>query len=166
MKELRTMPARLSGIAYRTRVRQSHTNSIFAGHEGYITVGLYEDRTPGELFITMAKEGSTIGGLMDTIGTLVSMAFSIWRAARNAREEILAPTLRAERLYEKLRHPIAKRSPTTSPVVACEFIPRLPRCQLPGRAAGAAAEEVAEQEKKPSIAPSGPRQTSEVPHVL
>jgi ribonucleoside-diphosphate reductase alpha chain len=45
-----------------------------AGHEGYITVGLYEDGQPGELFITMAKEGSTIGGLMDTVGTLTSIA--------------------------------------------------------------------------------------------
>ena len=45
-----------------------------AGHEGYITVGLYEDGTPGEVFITMAKEGSTIGGLMDTIATLVSVS--------------------------------------------------------------------------------------------
>src|SRR5260370_8211454 len=45
-----------------------------AGHEGYITVGLYEDRQPGELFITMSKEGSTIGGLMDTVGTLTSIA--------------------------------------------------------------------------------------------
>jgi ribonucleoside-diphosphate reductase alpha chain len=45
-----------------------------AGHEGYITVGLYEDGQPGEVFITMAKEGSTIGGLMDTIATLVSVS--------------------------------------------------------------------------------------------
>jgi ribonucleoside-diphosphate reductase alpha chain len=45
-----------------------------AGHEGYITVGLYDDGAPGEMFITMAKEGSTIGGLMDTIATLVSVA--------------------------------------------------------------------------------------------
>ncbi len=45
-----------------------------AGHEGYIHVGLYEDGTPGELFIKIAKEGSTISGLMDTIGILVSMA--------------------------------------------------------------------------------------------
>jgi ribonucleoside-diphosphate reductase alpha chain len=37
-------------------------------------VGLFEDNTPGEVFITMAKEGSTIGGLMDTIGTLASLA--------------------------------------------------------------------------------------------
>jgi ribonucleoside-diphosphate reductase alpha chain len=45
-----------------------------AGHEGYIHVGFYEDGTPGELFIKMAKEGSTISGLMDTIGVLTSMA--------------------------------------------------------------------------------------------
>jgi ribonucleoside-diphosphate reductase alpha chain len=45
-----------------------------AGHEGYIHVGLYEDDTPGEIFIKIAKEGSTISGLMDTIGILTSMA--------------------------------------------------------------------------------------------
>ena len=44
------------------------------GHEGYITVGLYDDGTPGELFITMSKEGSTISGLMDTIATSISLA--------------------------------------------------------------------------------------------
>ena len=56
-----------------TRMSLTHRFEI-AGHEGYITVGLYEDRQPGELFITMSKEGSTIGGLMDTIGTLTSIA--------------------------------------------------------------------------------------------
>jgi ribonucleoside-diphosphate reductase alpha chain len=45
-----------------------------AGHEGYIHVGLYDDGSPGELFIKIAKEGSTISGLMDTIGILTSMA--------------------------------------------------------------------------------------------
>ncbi len=45
-----------------------------AGHEGYIHVGFYEDGAPGEIFIKMAKEGSTISGLMDTIATLTSMA--------------------------------------------------------------------------------------------
>jgi ribonucleoside-diphosphate reductase alpha chain len=44
------------------------------GHEGYITVGLYDDNTPGEIFIRMAKEGSTISGLMDSFATAVSMA--------------------------------------------------------------------------------------------
>ena len=45
-----------------------------AGHEGYIAVGLYEDGTPGETFIDMSKEGTTVKGLMDTIGILTSMA--------------------------------------------------------------------------------------------
>src|SRR5262249_24112315 len=56
-----------------TRTSLTHKFEI-AGHEGYITVGLYEDGQPGELFITMSKEGSTIGGFMDTVGTLTSIA--------------------------------------------------------------------------------------------
>ena len=56
-----------------TRKAVTHKFDI-AGHEGYLTVGLFADGQPGELFITMAKEGSTIGGLMDSIGTLTSMA--------------------------------------------------------------------------------------------
>ncbi|MEN1679444.1 MAG: vitamin B12-dependent ribonucleotide reductase, partial [Planctomycetota bacterium] len=56
-----------------TRESKTHKFSV-AGHEGYITVGLYPDGRPGELFITMAKEGSTIGGLMDAFGTSVSMS--------------------------------------------------------------------------------------------
>jgi ribonucleoside-diphosphate reductase alpha chain len=51
----------------------THKFSI-SGHEGYITVGLYDDGRPGEMFVTMAKEGSTIGGLMDCFGTAVSMS--------------------------------------------------------------------------------------------
>ncbi|MBC03034.1 MAG: ribonucleoside-diphosphate reductase, adenosylcobalamin-dependent [Phycisphaerae bacterium] len=55
--------------------RDSFTHKFnVAGHEGYLIVGLYEDGTPGELFITMAKEGSTIGGLMDSLGTAISVA--------------------------------------------------------------------------------------------
>jgi ribonucleoside-diphosphate reductase alpha chain len=56
-----------------TRMSLTHRFEI-AGHEGYITVGLFEDGMPGELFVTMSKEGSTIGGLMDTVGTLTSLA--------------------------------------------------------------------------------------------
>jgi ribonucleoside-diphosphate reductase alpha chain len=56
-----------------TRHSITHKFSV-TGHEGYLTVGLYEDGQPGELFITMAKEGSTVGGLMDVIGTCTSMA--------------------------------------------------------------------------------------------
>jgi ribonucleoside-diphosphate reductase alpha chain len=56
-----------------TRTAVTHKFDI-ACHEGYLTVGLFENNQPGELFITMAKEGSTIGGLMDGIGTLTSLA--------------------------------------------------------------------------------------------
>ncbi len=53
--------------------RQSLTHKFsIGGHEGYLTVGLYEDGTPGELFVTMAKEGSTISGLMDSFATAIS----------------------------------------------------------------------------------------------
>ena len=44
------------------------------GQEGYVTVGLYEDGLPGEMFIRMAKEGSTVSGLMDSFATAVSLA--------------------------------------------------------------------------------------------
>ncbi len=55
--------------------RQAVTHRFeVGGHEGYITVGLYEDGTPGEIFLTMAKEGSTISGLMDSFATAVSLA--------------------------------------------------------------------------------------------
>ncbi len=51
----------------------THKFSI-GGHEGYLTVGMYEDGAPGEVFITMAKEGSTISGLMDSFATAISLA--------------------------------------------------------------------------------------------
>ncbi len=55
--------------------RQSITHKFsIAGHEGYITVGMFEDGMPGELFITMSKEGSTISGLMDSLATAVSIS--------------------------------------------------------------------------------------------
>ncbi|NUQ53026.1 MAG: adenosylcobalamin-dependent ribonucleoside-diphosphate reductase [Phycisphaerales bacterium] len=56
-----------------TRRSLTHKFNV-AGHEGYLTVGLYDDGRPGELFITMSKEGSTIGGLMDSLGTATSVA--------------------------------------------------------------------------------------------
>ena len=56
-----------------TRPSFTHKFDI-AGHEGYITVGLYENGMPGELFIQMSKEGSTIGGLMDSVATLTSLS--------------------------------------------------------------------------------------------
>jgi ribonucleoside-diphosphate reductase alpha chain len=81
IKELETEVAHLrleAGKPLRRRLSDTRTAIThkfdIAGHEGYLTVGLFGDGRPGELFVTMAKEGSTIGGLMDTIGTLTSMA--------------------------------------------------------------------------------------------
>lgn len=54
--------------------RRSITHKFQVGnHEGYITVGLYDDGTPGELFVTMSKEGSVISGLMDSFATAISI---------------------------------------------------------------------------------------------
>jgi len=61
----RRLPADRSAICHKFDI---------AGHEGYIHVGFFEDGTPGEIFIKMAKEGSTISGLMDTIATLTSLS--------------------------------------------------------------------------------------------
>ena len=61
----RRLPAERAAVTHKFQV---------AGHEGYITVGLYEDGQPGELFLKMAKEGSTISGLMDTIATMTSVS--------------------------------------------------------------------------------------------
>lgn len=55
------------------RASVTHKFSI-AGHEGYLTVGLYPNQCPGEIFIRMAKEGSTISGLMDAFATAISLA--------------------------------------------------------------------------------------------
>ena len=55
------------------RLSVTHKFNI-GGHEGYITVGLYKNGTPGELFITMAKEGSTVSGLMDSFACSISLA--------------------------------------------------------------------------------------------
>jgi len=72
-------PAHVEKVVYRPVRRKlpderrsiTHKFSI-GGHEGYITVGMYDDGAPGEIFITMAKEGSTISGLMDTLATAIS----------------------------------------------------------------------------------------------
>src|SRR4051812_33002362 len=63
---------------YRRRLpdeRRAVTHKFqIAGHEGYITVGLYPDGQPGEIFLKMAKEGSTVSGLMDTLATMTSIS--------------------------------------------------------------------------------------------
>lgn len=75
-----TTPPAANGIcpAVRRRLpdeRHSLTHHFsVGGQEGYVTVGFYEDGAPGEMFIRMAKEGSTVSGLMDSFATAVSLA--------------------------------------------------------------------------------------------
>ncbi len=61
----RRLPAERQALTHRFEI---------GGHEGYITVGLYEDGTPGEIFVKMAKEGSTVSGLTDSFAIAVSFA--------------------------------------------------------------------------------------------
>ena len=82
----------------------THKFSV-SGHEGYITVGLFPDGRPGELFITMAKEGSTIGGLMDAFGTARLDEPAIRRAARRLRPQVLPHAVRAAGLHQEPGHP-------------------------------------------------------------
>ena len=121
-----------------TRHSITHKFSV-AGHEGYLTVGLYEDGQPGELFITMAKEGSTVGGLMDVIGTCVSMALQYG-----------VPLIA---LVDKFRHARFEPSGMTSNKdipfakslidyifcwLGCQFIPGYADKNIPGRTAAPA----------------------------
>ena len=70
---LRRFVAAMIGTGARPTVPITHKFSV-GGQEGYITVGLYEDGSTGEVFIKMSKEGSTISGLMDSFATAVSLA--------------------------------------------------------------------------------------------
>ena len=72
-KEAQSKPIPQRNRLPETRNAITHKFNI-SGHEGYLTVGLFDDGQPGELFVTMAKEGSTVGGLMDGIGMLTSIA--------------------------------------------------------------------------------------------
>ena len=85
--------------------RASITHKFKVGdHEGYITVGLYPNGEPGELFITMAKEGSTVSGLMDSFALAVSHRAAARRAAETVLRKVRAHALRAQRLERQSRH--------------------------------------------------------------
>ncbi|QDV31957.1 Vitamin B12-dependent ribonucleotide reductase [Planctopirus ephydatiae] len=141
-----------------TRHSLTHKFSV-GGHEGYITVGLFEDATPGELFISMAKEGSTIGGLMDVIGTETSMC--------------LQYGVPLEVLVEKFSHSRFEPSgwtqnpdiPNAKSVVdyifrwmAIQFMPGFREANVPRRAESASGEEgeSAESHRVAGAAPATP----------
>ena len=80
IEDLRTRGNRPAGPPAAVRYKLPNERSSFThkfsvgGHEGYVTVGLYEDGHPGEIFVRMAKEGSVIAGLMDSFATAISLA--------------------------------------------------------------------------------------------
>ena len=93
-----TRPHRHRLPAERTAI--THKFEI-SGHEGYITVGLYPDGTPGEIFLKMAKEGSTISGLMDTLATSVSLALQYGVPLQGRGEQVRPRAVRAQRLHRQ-----------------------------------------------------------------
>ena len=74
------------------------------GHEGYITVGLYPDGDPGEIFIKMAKEGSTVSGLMDSFALAVSMALQHGVPLKLFCEKFAHTRFEPARLVQQSRH--------------------------------------------------------------
>lgn len=90
-----------------TRPSMTHKFNI-SGHEGYLIVGIYEDGRPGELFIKLAKEGSTLAGLADTIGILTSLCLQY-----GVPVETLANKLKETR-YEPAGHTNNKEIPIAS----------------------------------------------------
>ncbi|GIW20031.1 MAG: hypothetical protein KatS3mg065_0327 [Chloroflexota bacterium] len=86
--------------------RQAVTHKFeIAGHEGYITVGLYPDGQPGEIFLKMAKEGSTVSGLMDSFATAISLALQYGVPLRDLVEQVRPRPLRALGLHRQPRDP-------------------------------------------------------------
>jgi ribonucleoside-diphosphate reductase alpha chain len=132
-----------------TRRAITHKFDI-AGHEGYITVGLYEDGSPGELFITMAKEGSTIGGLMDTIGTLVSLAFQYGVPIETLVKKFAHQRFEPSGFTKNPDIPIAKSiTDYLFRWLGCQFIPGYRETNTPNAAqTELPLKEVAEQEER------------------
>ena len=82
--------------------RKSITHKFdIAGHEGYITVGMYEDGLPGEIFVMMSKQGSTISGLMDSFATAISYALQYGVPLRFLVDKFVAHALRAVGFHQE-----------------------------------------------------------------
>ncbi len=92
----RRLPAERAAVTHKFEI---------SGHEGYITVGLYPDGQPGEIFLKMAKEGSTVSGLMDTYATAISLALQYGVPAARPGQQVRPRPLRAVRLHRQRRDP-------------------------------------------------------------
>ena len=88
----RRLPAERSAVTHRFDI---------AGHEGYITVGLYPDGQPGEIFLKMAKEGSTVSGLMDSLRHDRLRRVAVRRSAARPGQQVRARPVRAVGLHRQ-----------------------------------------------------------------
>ena len=96
------------------RMSVTHKFNV-GGHEGYIIVGLYPNGEPGEIFIKMAKEGSTVSGLMDSFALAVSHLAAARRPAKALLRKVRAHPLRAQRMVAAIpTSALPSRSWTTS----------------------------------------------------
>ena len=92
----RRLPAERAAVTHKFEI---------AGHEGYITVGLYPDGQPGEIFLKMAKEGSTVSGLMDTYATAISLALQYGVPLRDLVNKFAHVRFEPCRLHRQQRDP-------------------------------------------------------------
>jgi len=139
----------------------THKFSI-GGHEGYMTVGMYDDGAPGELFITMAKEGSVVSGLMDSFATAISMALQYGVPLRVLCEKFSHTRFEPSGFTGNPDIPIAKS--VTDYIfrwLALKFLPGVEGAQLPlptllspGVAPAKSASSAQTVEVKPALVPS------------
>ena len=114
--------------------RQSITHKFdIAGHEGYITVGLYEDGQPGELFLTMAKEGSTISGFADAFAQAISYALQYGVPLQDLVDKFSHVRFEPSGMTKKRRHPFRQVDRRLHLPVARSEVP-VEGSAVPGRA--------------------------------
>lgn len=101
--EYRPMRRRLAD----ERTALTHKFSI-AGHKGFVTVGLYDDGTPGEIFITMSKEGTVISGLLDAFATSISFALQYGVPLRDLVNKFAHMRFEPSGFTKNIQIPIAK----------------------------------------------------------
>ena len=143
-----------------TRHSITHKFNV-AGHEGYLTVGLYDDGKPGELFVTMAKEGSTIGGLMDCLGTAISVALQYGVPIESLVNKFTHQRFEPAGMTHNPDIPIAKSLVDyIFRWMGMEFLPGYREINAPKRSSDATADPVTQA---PGLKPSPPRRTTTQP---
>ncbi len=141
------------------RAAITHKFSI-AGHEGYLTVGQYEDGSPGEIFIVMAKQGSTLGGVMDAFATSISIALQYGVPLETLCNKFAHTRFEPQGFTTNRDIPIAKSiMDYIFRWLALKYLPRDRRTPTPD-------ELIAEAEGEGETAPAGSLDTIETEAVL